>query len=209
MKRVLLLAVFAGLYLCGCAMGNKHNYKDVVAKIMVKGTSSINVATLDHRSEIVAGDTDPQVTGWCRGGYGNPFEVRTESGLTLGEEMNASVAASLARRGFKTVEVITSPKDTEAQVIERLKVQKADRLVLLLIKEWFSDTYVGTDINYDLQLTVYDQAGAKLASNDIKDTANIGGGFNAPAYAKKTVPVGFKQRLEELFNEPEILKALQ
>jgi hypothetical protein len=39
-----------------------------------------------------------------RGGFGNPFNVKTESGKALAEEMSTALASELEGNGFKLLE---------------------------------------------------------------------------------------------------------
>lgn len=70
---MLLLAVVSS----GCAVGNRYAYHTVVVDPSISGRSRVSVATHDQRAYVVSGNKDPQFVGVQRGGFGNPFDVRT------------------------------------------------------------------------------------------------------------------------------------
>ncbi len=204
------VASFVLFLVSGCAVGNKYSYSEVSADIGISGNSAIAVATHDQREYVVSGDKKPQFVGLQRGGFGNPFVVTTASDRPLADDMTDVIAASLAKKGFKTVPVTVLYSDKQDGVVEKAKASNADRMIILTLKEWKTDTYQNVALQYDATVSVLDKEGKKLAEKNIKGRDNLGGSsWNPPAYARKAVPEAFKKKMEELLNTQEIAKSLQ
>jgi hypothetical protein len=200
----------APLLFGACAVGNKHAYHSVVASVPSSGADQIAVATHDQRPYIISGNKAPQFVGLSRGGYGNPFDVTTEDGRSLAEDMTQAIVNSLNQKGYHSVPVVVTAADGAAVAREKLVQVDAERAVLLTLREWKSDTYVSTTITYDVTLTVLSRAGEVIGESRLQGEDNLGKDvINPPALAKKVTPAAFKAKLEQLFSEPTIVAALQ
>lgn len=208
--RQVILLILCCVLLASCAIGNQQSYHDAIADINASGNITVAVGTHDQRQYVLSGQSSPNYVGMQRGGYGNPFNVTTLSGKTLAEDMTASICNSLSARGFKTVAVTVTHSDTRDRVLEKMRAQKSERLLLLSLNEWQSDTYQNTGLAYDIKLDVFDAEGKKLAETALKGNDNLGGSFwNPPAYAKEAVPKAFKEKIEALLNDKNILETLR
>ncbi len=205
----LVLVIFAG-----CASGNKYNYSDVVADLNASGAKAVGVATHDQRAYIKSGEKNPDFVGLMRGGlnfsFGAPHNVTTASGHPMAADMTRALASSLSKKGFKAVPVVVTQTDDQNAVLEKLKASGAERLVLLTLNEWKSDTYHNTALQYDVSLKVYDQAGNVLAEKEIKGKDDLGGTLwgDPVSFAKESVPRAFKEKIEVLLNSTSIANAL-
>jgi hypothetical protein len=205
---IFLLSI--GILASGCAVGNKYSYHDTVASIQASGSRTVSIATHDQREYIVSGRKNPDFIGLQRGGYGNPFNVSTESGMPLADDMTKTIAASLLAKGFKAVPLLVSHSENQAEILNRLKASSGEILILLTLNEWKSDTATNVALIYDVTLRVYDKAGNPVTEKSLKGKDDLkGSAWNPPAYAKEHVPKAFRQKIEELFNSPDIAKALQ
>lgn len=93
--------------------------------------------------------------------------------------------------------------------MEKMREAQSERLLLLTLNEWYSDTYTNTGLSYDVKIEVFDTNGNRLAEKRTKGDDNLGGDFwNPPAHAKEAIPKAFKEKLEALLNNEEILKTL-
>ena len=198
------------LLLTGCAVGNKHTYNDVNADISIAGNSTVAMATHDQRSYVQNGDKPADFVGLQRGGFGNPFDITTVSGNSLAQDFTETIARSLASKGFQTTPVIVNYSDTAERVKTILLHTGAQRLMLLTLYEWKSDTYTNTALIYDARLEVFDENGKTIAQKSISGRDDLGGSaLNPPAYAKKAIPVAFKEKIEILLNDSDVSKALE
>jgi len=209
--RLGLLFSFFSLLLFGCVVGQKYNFSDVQADFTASGSKQIGVATQDQRPYVMSGDKGPDVVGLLRGGYGNPFNVTTESGNPFAADVSQVISTSLQKKGFKSVSVAVMPNEPMSMVMEKLLTSHGDKLVLLSINEWKSNTYVNCGLYYDLLLRVFDDSGKLIAENRVQGSDNLGwgNGFNTIGYTKTAVPANLKKKIEDLFNKAEIVAALK
>jgi len=198
------------LTLSACAIGNKHSYHDITANLQAQGATAIAVTTHDQRPYIMSGNKRADFVGLQRGGYGQPFNVSTVSGKPLDHDMTQSVVNSLNVRGFQATPVAVSSGDNVHTVVAKLKETMKERLLVLTLKEWKSDTMNSTALIYDVKVMVMDRAGNILGESAVSGRDNLSGNFwNPPEHAREAVPLAFKEKLEELLNSPQIVAALR
>src|SRR3546814_17022357 len=112
--RNLAFVLCMGVLLGGCAVGNTHRYDLGDAQFQVNSSKSIAVAVVDVRPYVLDGDKAPDFSGLMRGGFGNPFDVTTDSGQPLSADFTASIVAALQRDGNAAVAVPIAPNTGEA-----------------------------------------------------------------------------------------------
>ncbi len=205
---MLSFALPTALLCHGCAIGNRHTYHSTVAALQASGSATIAVATHDEREYVRSGNKGPDFVGLQRGGYGNPFNVTTESGRALAQDVTDSITASLHARGFHAIPVATTHQEDLAVVSRRLLDARAARALLLVLNEWKADSMQNTALIYAVTLRVLDVDGRVLAEKNLIGRDNLGGSFwNPPTHAKKAIPAAFRAKLETLLNSPEVLAA--
>jgi hypothetical protein len=205
-----LALVVSSVLMSGCAVGNRYAYSTVVLEPTLAGSGRVSVATQDRREYVLSGDKDPQFVGLQRGGYGNPFDVRTTDDRPLADNMTTAIVAAMAQRGFQPVPIFVAPSADAAQVRQALFKDGGERALLLTLREWKSDTFMNVGLPYDVTLVVMDKTGAVLAQKRLQGRDNLGGSFwDPPSHARKAVPLAFKAKLEELLNDPAIAGALR
>jgi hypothetical protein len=185
-------AVFAAalLILGGCAVGNRYDYGNAITGLPVSGSGKLAVDVVDVRPYVLSGDKKPDFVGLQRGGFGNPFDVRTGSGRPLAAEMRDAIANALQQQGFAVV------GGTEA----------APRKLELRVFEWKTDVMMKMKTLYDLQLSVFDGSGALLAQSRTKGEDVGSGGFESgnATNAART----FELRFTELVRDEAVRSAL-
>lgn len=205
---LLAAAVMFGNF--GCAVGQGIKYHDVGVSLNSQGTSTVAVSTLDSRNYVTDGEKDPSFIGTFRGGFGNPFDVSTESENPLAKDMTMEICSSLGTAGFTATPVILAKGDAKEEAVAKLKGTAADRLLLLTLREWRSDTYQNTSLYYDADLVVMSKNGDVLGQSSTKGEDDLGGSaWNPPANAKEKVPQAYKKNLEALLNDESIMNALK
>ena len=205
-------AMVAALVLAtvGCAIGNRHEYGTVVADFRVSGSYPVAVATRDQRDYVLSLKKSPNFVGLQRGGYGNPFDVTTEDGKPLADNVTAALANSLKAKGFVAVQIKTEVKDTSDTVVKKLMDASSSRTILLTLREWKTDTYMNVALLYNATLEVRDPVGTVLATVQIEGKDNLGGSaWNPPAVAKEVAPRALKEKLERLLNDPQVVKVME
>jgi hypothetical protein len=202
-----LALVLAAVLATGCAVGNTYNYRDSDMAIPVTGDAALGLSVVDRRPYVLSGDKPASFIGLQRGGFGNPFNVTTESGRPLAEEVQAALATGLRRRGYTVTELDPVSVD-EADVLRTVKASNLARNVVLVFQEWKTDAMMSFGLSYDLILRVLDADGAQLASSSSRsDKENLGSAGMESAnaeLARRTMA----SKIEALFRDPSIQETL-
>ena len=206
--RNLVLVFFIAVLTSGCAVGNTHRYDLGDAELTLETQKSVAVMTIDLRPYILDGDKDPTFVGLYRAGFGNPFDVSTDSDRPLATDMSISIVEAMKKKGVKAFSLDAPDGATRALARQLLIKENADRLVILQQREWKTDTYFNTALIYSVTLEVLRGDGASLAENDLAGRDNLGGA-TVPADARVNTERAFKAKLELLLNDPEVLAALE
>lgn len=205
MKHPAALFILTALLLTGCAIGNKYDIRQAQA-VAPSGSSSVAVGGVDEREYLKRGEIEPEYVGMTRGGYGNPFRVKTATKRPFAEEAAGVVAASLGSRVRGPVRSYGST----AAALHALRSGGAQRLVLLRVKAWESDTLINTSVDVDLVLEVYNAGGKLLASSADKAYRDLGGNFaSPPMHARKVVVAELGRSLTRLMEQPSVANALK
>jgi len=208
MKRflVLLAAAIAG----GCAVGVKHPYQDVTPELKYKVPGTVAVAVQDQRPYVVTGTKTEDFVGVQRGGYGNPFDVVTESGRPLAQEVQNSIAGALTRAGAKVVRVEAKPTTPQVEVRKQLVATGANKSVLVTLRDWRVDSYVNVNLDHDVTLVVLGPGGQVLAMRELKGADRIGSSaLNPVAASIEAVRPAYQRKLEDLLATPAVANALR
>jgi hypothetical protein len=201
------IVLAAALVLGGCAFGQRHSYEGAPMRLPeASAGSTVAVAVLDARPYVASGGKPESFTGLMRGGFGNPFDVNTESGKPLAVEMRDALAKSMTAKGMTVTPVDTRPSDSPDRVKRNLAATNARRLVLVVLREWKSDTMMNTALIHDVTLEVLDPKGELLASNQAMGRDNLGSlGFSHG----QGVAASFVRKFEALFDQDKVVAALK
>jgi hypothetical protein len=201
MKNVAILA--AALLLGACA---SQSYSDLpVAMQGVAASGTIAVAVHDQRPYITSKQKEESFAGLQRGGYGNPFDLKTPNNTPLAAEMRDSLVKALKARGANAVPVAASPFEPTSAVRTKVLATKARRSALVVLREWKTDTQMRTDFSYDTTVHVLDEGGRELASHTVK-------GLDALGFSQaggETITKATAAKLDALFSEPKVAAALR
>jgi len=208
MRRLVVVVPLVSVVLTGCAVGNRYAYQSVVASPQVSGTSAVSVATHDQREYVRAGSKDPQFVGLQRGGFGNPFDVRTADDKPLADAMTTALINTLAKKGFRAQPVVVSHSLTAADARQQAVRVGADRALVLTLQEWKSDTAMRVGLTYDMTMTVLDRTGAVMAEKRLQGHDNLGAA-SLPSQVGDIVAAAFKTKLEQLLDDPGVAGALR
>lgn len=207
MRCILLLAWT--VLLSGCAIGNTYDLQSGAPTITVTSPTRILVVVQDQRSEVVSGDKQPQFIGVQRGGFGNPFDVRTTSGDPLADDVADSIIQSLTQQGVEATSIPITPGVGRQAAVDAALAQSGNKFLLIYIRQWKSDTYANVGLTYDLSAEVLGPGGDSLATNGVSAREDLGGSaFNPPAHAREVVPQAFQRALQKLLSDQKIVDAL-
>jgi len=199
MKKLILIALMLPFF-AGCAIGRKQDYRTANPTLTSTSKQKIAVAVQDRRPDVLTKDVDEDYVGMQRGGYGNPFDVRTLSKQPLALEMAKEITDSFTHAGIKAEAVALSPDLPREAVLSKLKSSKADKSLLVTLREWQSDTYSGTEVQYDVDMEALGKDGKDLAMKTSKGVEQLGWGFWDPqGVAQEKSPIFFKTKMEELY----------
>ena len=185
----LLIAVASCL---GCAFGNTHtfDYRPQIPEGVGQGTVVVLFSVSDQRPDIVTGDEPLEWVGEQRGGYGNPFNVKTTSGKPFAEIVAETVRRDLEAAGFAAIVVEESAEKGSAG--EVIRSRGAQRAVSIVMHKFNSNTYINIDVEWDFEATVLDSRGDTIAANREAGKETLTGSFvNPPKAAKEKVPPFF------------------
>jgi hypothetical protein len=202
------LIVGCAVAIGGCAIGRQHAY-DNGSPRMARGSLSVALVVQDQRPAVLSGAKRPNFVGFQRGGFGNPFDVTTASGHPLAVDFMTSIRHGLQRAGYRVIPVPVGDRADPAEVQEALVETRAERGLVFQIQEWKADTQMRTALHYGVMLRVLDPAGQELGRAVVAGNDTLGGDFIDPAgHAEEVVPRAYNHKLEELLNNPAVVRAL-
>ena len=208
----LLLATTSMVFLSGCAVGNVYDFSYIPPdhtppKLSPKVVLLFEVE--DLRRDILEGDEPASWVGEQRGGYGNPFTVKTADGRAFAEVVQGAIRRDLEAVGLKVEEAGRAPNSAET-VAEKIGSEKADAGLRVKMLVYNSNTYLNTDMEWDFQLMVFDAAGKTLYDEHVEGRQTLEGSFwNSPKAAKANVPPAFYEVLHDMIvGNPDLLAAL-
>ncbi len=206
MLKLIGICIAIGLFsmLGGCAVGVTHQYSNTALQIKATTGSKLGIGVQDRRLYVVTKEKPENFVGLSRGGFGNPFIVRTASGAPLADDISKSIQAALSNSGV-TVSAINIPVGIDEVAAIKLLTATNGKAVLIELNEWKADTYMSTTLTYDVRALVIDVDGKVISSKKISGSENLGGSaMNPPEHSRKAVPIAFRRKIEELFSAPEI-----
>jgi hypothetical protein len=92
------------------------------------------------------------------------------------QDLSALVSRALKLGKTPAKAIVVSPFSGRPAAIEALQKSGAERLILLEIRDWWSDTLIRTDLHYDLVLTVLNAQGQELGSSSATGHDTLGRG---------------------------------
>jgi hypothetical protein len=202
-----IILLFAMVFIiAGCAIGNRYDYSVIVADFNFSGNAAIIVAVHDQRGYIRTESKKPDFIGLQRSGWpisGVPHDVCTENGKPLADNIAQVISQSLSKRGFKVTPVVFSYADKTNVALNKIAPFEADRLVLVIIEEWKTDTLKYSKLIYSLTVKVFDSDTRVLA---IKTASSAG--QNIGTEPEVVAPRILGERVEDLMNDPSIAASL-
>jgi len=199
--------IFLTLALTGCAVGNKYDYQESDIAIPVSGDESIGLTVVDRRPYVLSGDKPSSFIGLQRGGFGNPFNVTTESGRSLAAEVQDALSTALRKRGFD-VTVLYPASVNDPDILQAIEKRGRSENVVLVFREWKTDAMMSLGLSYDMVLRILGPDGTELAASSTQgDNEKLGtAGFeNQNAKVAKRA---MEDKIQQLFSDPSVLKAL-
>ena len=210
MRRIHLIALMLMiLIIVGCGPRGIR-YTATMNNIECSSNRSVAVAILDERPYILNKEKDPSYVGMVRGGYGNPFDIWTESRAPLADDMLTTVADSLRARGFAVLPLKTSPTEALNSVMASFRASKAERLIVMELKEWYSDylpkafAAERSNLFINVDVRVFDRNQSNIVKTHLKEELTLPSGW-----PEETVPYVYQRKIRQLIVDSRICRALQ
>ncbi len=203
-------AIFLTALLAGCAVGNKVDYRAQSVSLNTGSEKSIALGVHDQRPYVLSGNKTPQFVGIQRGGYGNPFNVGTESGAPLAQDFATAISSALTRSGA-TVTANAYPHTASSDTVtKQLLSVNAEKFLLISYKEWKTDSLMNTSLHYDITAQVLQSDGAIAAEKNLSGKDRISGSvMGDQTNSSSSVPAAFSRKLQLLLGDKDIIAALQ
>jgi len=203
-----VLLVFA-LLSTACAVGNQYSYNSSTNMALpVHGTADVGLAVIDQRPYVLDGDKSPDFVGLQRGGFGNPFDVTTASGKPLSTEMQDALSRALESNGYQ-VTLLKSASASEADIEQAVRGDGKDRNVIILLKEWKTDAMMRFGLSYDVVLRVFNKQAEPVAENRLTGDKEAVGGAGFESANSKAASMAFENKMNQLFNAPDVIEAME
>jgi len=183
-RAVLILCAFATLG--GCAFGQKIDYRQSTPYLSARSDTPVEVNVIDERPYVVSGSKNPTYVGTLRALYYNPFNINTLTGNPLSFDIKEAIRSSLEKSSIKAPAAYSTTNADPGQ-----------KLLMLKLREWKSDSYMRTRFDYDITASVLDEHGKELATKSAKSSGAI----------KNFLTAG-SEALSAVLNSDEIIAAL-
>ncbi|MFA5924058.1 MAG: hypothetical protein WC856_22675 [Methylococcaceae bacterium] len=196
--KALITILLVCLILAGCA--SRQDYRLAVSDLHLVTNERISVGVQDHRPYITNHDKEEYFVGIQRGGFGIPVSLATESMRPLAEDMTSAIVKSFANAGATVTPMKVTPVMDKDTILHLAQSQQAEKIILLTLLNWKTDTYQSTDLIYDISMTVFDVKGHELTTKHLQGTDDLGKSILDPqSIATELAPKSFQKKLEELF----------
>jgi|GEM_PF-2697297 len=183
-----------------------QEYRYIEFQINASSDITYAIAVLDKREVVTSKSQKPDFVGYVRSTTAIAWPIKTESGNSFTDDVTFNIKSAIEKSGAIVTKVSTNFEMNPEDVIEKLKSSNADKLILVIINKWRSDTKsyyskIATDMIWDITLQMYD------ANDETKIENNINGINKEINPAKKTnktlrqniIDIYYKEKMEELF----------
>ena len=207
------VAVFLFYSLSACAFNTNMSLDQTALQFEGQTDKRVAVTAFDSRPYVLSEDKTPEWIGMQRSGYGIPFGVHTNSGNPLAQDFSKSVATALQRKGVRATAVngprLAKEKNEVLQVVGR-KQDDFDRVILIDLNQWRSDTMTNITLDYDIGFSVLDSKMRPLASTKAKNSDKLDGSiWNPVGASEEAVTNAQKKIFDNLLGDPSIVSSLR
>ena len=213
----ILPAIAVSLALAGCMSNvgpigplggrSQHDIAAVQVAMPVALTRSVTVSVVDERPYVLSGEKSDQFVGTERGQWSQTNDIKTQSGLPLADDLTAVIADALAAAGAQ-VRPVPMPRGAGADAVRAaFQAEGTERLLVVRIHEWRTDSYTRVHLAWRLEAAVYDRDGNLLGRSSTGGKAPVGDTLSASDGNAITI-AQLSRKLTNLLNEPQITKQL-
>jgi hypothetical protein len=209
LRKHMLAMVLVIFIIIGCGPRGIR-YTATLHNLECTSNRSVAVAILDERPYVLNKEKDPSYVGIMRGGYGNPFNIWTESGAALADDMLTTVTDSLRTRGFTVMPLKSSTTDSPNSVMAKFSASGADRLILMEVKEWQSDylprafTAERSNLFINVEIAVFNRNQKSIEKSNLREELTLPSGW-----PENTVPDAYQRKIRQLIDGSRVCQALR
>ncbi len=198
------------LFAVACGASQRHAYDQVQFNLPFVGTGSVAVLVVDRREAVVSGERTPDFVGLLRPDAQTTKAVSTASGKSFAADVSAVVSRALTRSHYQVRTLQAAPGLTAKQAFEELSRTRAQHLVLLVVDQWQSNTFKNTQLDYQLQLSVFNPGGALQGRSSLAGSDQLKASQDAPTdEVEHALQRALEQKLTRLFAQPLVIQAFQ
>ena len=204
--------VISLVFLVGGCRGGRYDLTKSQLKPDFHGSGKVAIGVQDKRPFILDGTKPSTFIGIHRNGVGSPGDAGTRSGKTLAEDVATIVASSFGKAGFEARQFSLSPNDHPESSCNGLTSSAHDRIVVLTLNKFRSDSWVEAELQWAITMRIYDGQCKRLAEKDSTGTEqglkrNYAGALSA-SQTQKAIATKLSAILAELINAPECKRAM-
>lgn len=156
------------------AAGRTFDYRGARPALDISTDESVVLAVQDRREYVVSGNKPESWVGLIRSRVGIPFDVHTTSNNALAADLAYALVQTLSFHNVRASYVRVGPDDAPDQVMSRLVKSGAQKILLITILEWRTDTYTTTRMDFQFKAELFDAAGVSLARHTTQGSEALG-----------------------------------
>jgi hypothetical protein len=176
---------------------------------------SLVVTFQENRKEVIVGEQKPSYCGAIKSTGQVAYNMQTNSGKPLMDELCGSLTGSLTKMGIKGQSMAVPVNAEKSVFMEQFLKTDAERLLHFTVTRWEANaTPRVIDIRYDATwefvMSVYNRSGEQLATKAVANRFTKDEGHLAvnKEYLQKMADQAFVEQIKNLLNDPAVKASL-
>lgn len=152
--------------LCSCAFGRRINYRGHSGFVPEVPDTKYTIAVVDKRPYVLSGSKQPSFVGLQRSLYGIPYNVKTQSGAPLSNDLAEMIASTFSYNGKSAQSVTVPPGASIDDFVSSWEegFPEGEVGLLFVLKEWKTDRHFREIFRHNAELSVISRDSGVLAS---------------------------------------------
>ena len=186
------------------------NYRYLYPKITYKGNKKISIIVRDQRPYVLSKEKTAGYVGlWRERGLirAHVYDIGTLSQKPLSDDLTYCISEALSEAGFSIINSHTKSKLSDEKV--ETAPSHVERIIMVDIIEWITDTYSATGLYYNVNMNIFDENNKLLVTKHIKSEDDLGGSGGMTArFIYEAVPTATENILGTMFNSHDVMSVL-